>query len=113
METAIRHTAFVMGNCLRLMTKEEYVDSAHIQRTTKDRLLNLFDHHHAELWCPLRCPVTNKLAVLVIEGYSEAPYQTVAGFWSAACVLSMSYTGLGAIGWFVKAHEKLLMSGKD
>lgn len=57
--------------------------------------------------------MTNKLAVLVIEGYSEAPYQTVAGFWRAACVLSMSYTGLGAIGWFVKAHEKLLMSGKD
>lgn len=39
--------------------------------------------------------------------------ESVSGFWKAACVLSLSYTGLGAIGWFVKAHDKFLMTGKD
>lgn len=53
------------------------------------------------------------MAVLFIEGFSKATNEAVAGFWKAACVLSLSYTGLGAIGWFVKAHEKFLMSGKD
>lgn len=58
-------------------------------------------------------PLPKQLAILFIEGFSEAPNETVAGFWKAACVLSLSYTGLGAIGWFVKAHEKFLMSGKQ
>lgn len=57
--------------------------------------------------------LAKQLAVLFIEGFSEAPNETVVGFWKAACVLSLSYTRLGAFGWFVKAHEKFLMSGKD
>lgn len=57
--------------------------------------------------------LAKQLAILFIEGFTSSPSESVSGFWKAACVLSLSYTGLGAIGWFVKAHEKFLMSGKD
>lgn len=49
--------------------------------------------------------LAKQLAILFIEGYAEASDEAVAGFWLAACVFSLSYTGLGAIGWFVKAQE--------
>lgn len=132
MAMAINHTAFVMGNCLRLMTKDKFDVANHIQRTTKERLVNRFgpsrtDLIAAEVFVPPHfkftkafkgyitkgTPLAKQLAILFIEGFSEAPNETVAGFWKAACVLSLSYTGLGAIGWFVKVHEKFLMSGKD
>lgn len=55
MITAIQHTALVMGNCLRLMTKEDEFDMAYrIQRTTKERLLNLFRHPDQLNLYPLR-----------------------------------------------------------
>lgn len=132
MTMAINHTAFMMGNCLRLMTKDEFDVANHIQRTTKERLINLFkpsstDLIAAEVFVPPHfkftkafkgyitkgTPLSKQLAILFIEGFSEAANESVAGFWKAACVLSLSYTGLGAIGWFVKAHEKFSMSGKD
>lgn len=132
MSMAINHTAFVMGNCIRLMTKDEFDVANHIQKTTKERLQNLFGPSSTELIAPevfapphykfvkafkgyitKGTPLAKQLAILFIEGYTAAPSEVVSGFWKAACVLSLSYTGLGAIGWFVKAHEKFLMTGKD
>lgn len=132
MAMTINHTAFLMGNCLRLMTKDEFDVANHIQKTTKERLVNLFgpsstDLVAAEVFVPPHfrftkafkgfitkgTPLAKQLAILFIEGFVEAKNETVCGFWKAACVLSLSYTELGAVGWFVKAHEKFLMSGKD
>lgn len=49
MAMTINHTAFLMGNCLRLMTKDEFDVANHIQKTTKERLVNLFGPSSTDL----------------------------------------------------------------
>lgn len=39
----------LMGNCLRLMTKDEFDVANHIQKTTKERLVNLFGPSSTDL----------------------------------------------------------------
>lgn len=88
---AISHTAFVMGNCLRLMTKDEFDVANHIQRTTKERLQNLFGPSSTELiaaevfvpphyrftkafkgYITKGTPLAKQLAVLFIEGFTAS-----------------------------------------
>lgn len=49
----------------------------------------------------------------MIEGYSVEGSEHIKGDWKAGCALSLSYTGLGAIGWFEKSRDRLRLSGYD
>lgn len=57
--------------------------------------------------------IARQLALLMIEGYSVEGSEHIKGYWKAGCALSLSYTGLGAIGWFEKARDRLKLSGYD
>lgn len=129
---AVKATSLVMINMIRLMTKEEYDVGLHIQTQTRERFVNLlgapssalpkcstFAPPHAEFLqrfkesIPKATPLARQLAILMIEGYSIETSEHVRGYWKAGCALSLSYTGLGAIGWFEKARDRLKLSGYD
>lgn len=47
--------------------------------------------------------LATNLSALMAAAFATAPSEKIKGIWRDGCVLSLSYTGLGSVGWFEKA----------